>query len=69
MPRYARMVMKGEVAVYHVMRRTALEDYPFADVDKDKNILHNQKILALKKKQSHHRHPGKVRDTIQELLV
>ncbi|MDY7035388.1 MAG: transposase [Thermodesulfobacteriota bacterium] len=41
MPRYARMVMKGEPAAYHVMSRTALDGYPFSDADKDEfvNIL------------------------------
>ncbi len=29
MPRYARMIVKGEKAVYHMMSRTALDGYPF----------------------------------------
>ena len=35
MPRYARMIVKGEKAVYHTMSRTALDGYPFDDFDKD----------------------------------
>ena len=47
MPRYARMVMKGEVAVYHVMSRTALDDYPFDDIDKDKFVEILQKFSSI----------------------
>ncbi len=35
MPRIARMVIKGESAVYHVMSRTALDGYVIGDVEKD----------------------------------
>lgn len=35
MPRIARMVIQGEQAVYHVMSRTALDGYPFGEVEKD----------------------------------
>lgn len=35
MPRIARMVIDGEQAVYHVMSRTALDGFPFKDVEKD----------------------------------
>ena len=35
MPRIARMVIEGEQAVYHVMSRTALDGFPFKDVEKD----------------------------------
>jgi len=38
MPRYARMLLKGESAVYHVMSRTALPEYPFKDPDKDEFV-------------------------------
>ena len=34
MPRIARLVIKNEKAVYHVMSRTALEGYPLADLEK-----------------------------------
>jgi len=35
MPRIARMVIEGEQTVYHVMSRTALDGFPFGDVEKD----------------------------------
>ena len=35
MPRIARMVIEGEQAVYHVMSRTALDGFPFGDVEKE----------------------------------
>lgn len=35
MARIARMVVEGEQAVYHVMSRTALDGFPFKDVEKD----------------------------------
>ena len=35
MPRIARMLVKGEPAVYHVMTRTALEGYVLGDVEKE----------------------------------
>lgn len=35
MPRIARMVLRGEPAVYHVVSRTALEGYVLGDVEKD----------------------------------
>ena len=35
MPRIARMVIDGEQAVYHVMSRTALDGFPFGEVEKD----------------------------------
>ena len=35
MPRIGRMVVEGEQAVYHVMSRTALDGFPFGDVEKD----------------------------------
>ena len=35
MPRKARMVVKGESAVYHVMSRTALEGFVLGDIEKD----------------------------------
>ncbi len=38
MPRSARMVIKGEVAAYHIMSRTALDNYPFGDIEKDKLV-------------------------------
>ena len=35
MPRIARLVVKGESAVYHVMSRTALDGFVLGDVEKD----------------------------------
>ena len=35
MPRIARMIIKGEPAVYHVMSRTALDGYVIGDVEKE----------------------------------
>jgi len=35
MPRIARLIVKEEEAVYHVMSRTALEGYVIGDVEKD----------------------------------
>jgi len=35
MARIARMMIAGEPAVYHVMSRTALDGFPFGDVEKD----------------------------------
>lgn len=35
MPRFARLVVKGEEAVYHVMSRTALDGFVFGDLEKE----------------------------------
>jgi len=35
MPRIARLIVKEEEAVYHVMSRTALDGYVMGDVEKD----------------------------------
>jgi len=35
MPRIARLIVKEEDAVYHVMSRTALDGYVMGDVEKD----------------------------------
>ena len=35
MPRIARLVVKGEPAVYHVMSRTALDGFVMGHVEKD----------------------------------
>ena len=35
MPRYARIKVKGEPAVYHIMSRTALDGFVMEDVEKD----------------------------------
>jgi len=38
MPRIARLINNGEKTCYHVMSRTALDGYPFKDVDKDELV-------------------------------
>lgn len=40
MPRIARLVLKEEKAVYHVMSRTALNGYVLEDVEKDFMLNH-----------------------------
>jgi REP-associated tyrosine transposase len=35
MARIARLLMKGEPAVYHVISRTALDGFPFGDAERD----------------------------------
>ena len=35
MPRASRMIISGEQAVYHVMSRTALPEFPLGDIEKD----------------------------------
>ncbi len=35
MPRIARMIVKGEPVVYHVVSRTALDGFVLGDVEKD----------------------------------
>ncbi len=35
MPRIARMIVKGEPAVYHLMSRTALDGFVLGDVEKE----------------------------------
>ena len=38
MPRIARMLNGGEQTVYHVISRTALDGYPFGDIEKDELV-------------------------------
>ncbi len=38
MPRFARMVIPEEKAIYHVMSRTALDGFPFQDAEKDQFV-------------------------------
>ena len=38
MPRIARMIVPDQKTVYHVMSRTALEGYPFSDVEKNRLV-------------------------------
>jgi putative transposase len=38
MPRTSRLLIPDQPTVYHVMSRTALEGYPFQDIDKDRMV-------------------------------
>ncbi len=38
MPRYARMIVPEQKTVYHVMSRTALDKFPFGDIEKDEFV-------------------------------
>jgi len=38
MPRISRMIVPDQKCVYHVMSRTALEGYPFGDMEKDEMV-------------------------------
>jgi len=44
MPRAARMVIRGEPGVYHVMSRTCLNGFPFGDVEKDELLKYNTTV-------------------------
>jgi len=35
MPRIARLIVKGEPTVYHVMSRTALDGFVLGDIEKE----------------------------------
>ena len=45
MPRIARLVVKGEPAVYHAVSRTALDGYVLGDIEKD-SLLKLMKHLS-----------------------
>jgi len=45
MPRIARLIVKEEEVVYHIMSRTALDGYVMGDVEKD-FLLHLIKKLS-----------------------
>ena len=38
MPRIAHMIVPDQPTVYHVMSRTALDGYPFGDIEKDELV-------------------------------
>ncbi len=38
MPRIARMLNKSEKTVYHVISRTALDGFPFGDIEKEELV-------------------------------
>jgi hypothetical protein len=44
MPRIARLKVKGEPALYHVMSRTALDGFVLGDVEKDYLLKLIQKL-------------------------
>ncbi|MBW1940599.1 MAG: hypothetical protein JRI28_04370 [Deltaproteobacteria bacterium] len=47
MPRIARMIIPDEQAVYHVMSRTALDGFPFGDMEKNHMVQLIQKFSTL----------------------
>jgi REP-associated tyrosine transposase len=47
MPRIARMIVRGEKSVYHVMSRTALDGFPFGAAEKDEFVKIIQKFSKL----------------------
>jgi len=47
MPRIARMIIPDEKVVYHVISRTALDGFPFGDVEKDCIVQVIQKFSKL----------------------
>jgi len=47
MPRIARLIVKQEEAVYHVMSRTALDGYVLGDVEKDCLLKHIRRLAKL----------------------
>ena len=47
MPRIARLVVKEEDAVYHVISRTALEGYVLGDVEKDFLLQHIKRLAEV----------------------
>ena len=50
MPRIARIVIKGEPAVYHVMSRTALDGFVLGDVEKEYLLELIKKLSSRKEK-------------------
>ena len=47
MPRIARLIVKEEDAVYHVMSRTALDGYVLGDVEKDFLLRHIRRLAKV----------------------
>ncbi|MBA4369539.1 MAG: hypothetical protein C0403_18080, partial [Desulfobacterium sp.] len=47
MPRTARMINSQDKTAYHIMSRTALDGYPFGDVEKDELVTIIQKFSKL----------------------
>ena len=47
MPRIARLVVKGEPAVYHVISRTALNGFVLGDVEKEYLVNHIKRLSSV----------------------
>ena len=47
MPRIARMIVKGEPVVYHVVSRTALDGFVLGDVEKDFLLDHIRRLSSI----------------------
>ena len=47
MPRIARLIVKEEEAVYHVMSRTALDGYVLGDLEKDFLLKHIRRLAKV----------------------
>ena len=47
MPRYARMVINDQKTVYHVMSRTALDGFPFGDIEKDELLATIKRFTSI----------------------
>ncbi|MDM8515551.1 hypothetical protein QUF76_05070 [Desulfobacterales bacterium HSG16] len=46
MPRIARMLNGGQRTVYHVISRTALDGYPFGDIEKEELVKIIQNLAS-----------------------
>ncbi len=47
MPRIARLIVKGEPAVYHVVTRSALDGFVLGDVEKDFLLDHIRRLSSI----------------------
>ncbi len=47
MPRYARMIIPEEKTCYHLISRTALDNFPFGDVEKDEFVKIIKKFSSI----------------------
>ncbi len=47
MPRIARMIVSDQTCIYHVISRTALNDFPFEKVEKDQMVQIIKRFSAL----------------------
>ncbi len=46
-PRIARLIVKGEPAVYHVVSRTALDGFVLGDVEKEYLLDHIKRLSSV----------------------